>query len=63
MRHAGDGVEGGADLVAHVRQELALGPGGGLGRGAGLAGGGLGAPLGDLRDRFRPRLRVTLQCV
>ena len=36
VAHADDGVHGGADLVAHVGQEIALGPGGGLGGGPGL---------------------------
>ena len=38
--------KGRADLVAHVGQELALGPGGGLGGLLGLAHGGLGLLLG-----------------
>ena len=48
-RHADDPVHGGADLVAHVRQELALERGGAQGRVAGLGEFFLNAlPLGDL---------------
>jgi len=47
--HADDAVHRGADLVAHVGQELALGPGGRLGRLAGAVGVALGLPaVGDL---------------
>ncbi len=42
LGHADDAVHGGSDLVAHVGQELALGPAGRFGRFLGLLQGGFG---------------------
>ena len=49
LAEADDGVEGGAQLVAHAREELALRPVGALGLGPGGLGGALGqVAVGDV---------------
>ena len=64
FRHADDRVQGRADLVAHVRQERALGAAGGFGRLLGLFQFGVGPrqvrrPLLDPHFQFVVRLRSS----